>query len=73
MKTIGNIVIFCGTSREYEVTKRILDSKKLEYAQFDGSFEVYESKTPQEWQRLLKEIDQECKNFSGSMHYILCL
>lgn len=67
MKTIENVVIFCGTPRECEITKRILDSKKLEYAQFDDdSFEVYETKTPQEWQQLLEEIDQECKSFSGS-------
>lgn len=54
-KTIGNVVISC------EVTKRILDSKELEYEQFDDDFEVYESKTPQEWQQLLEEIEQECK------------
>lgn len=60
-KTIGNVVISCETPRECEVTKRILDSKELEYEQFDDDFEVYESKTPQEWQQLLEEIEQECK------------
>lgn len=34
-KTIGNVVISCETPRECEVTKRILDSKELEYEQFD--------------------------------------
>ena len=60
-KAIGNVGISCETSRECEITKRILDSKELEYEQFDDNFEVYESKTPQEWQQLLEEIEQECK------------
>ena len=72
-KTIGNVVISCETSRECEVTKRILDSKELEYEQFDDDFEVYESKTPQEWQQLLEEIEQESRTgefmFESECHY----
>lgn len=60
-KTIGNVVISCETLRECEVTKRILDNKELEYEQFGDNFEVYELKTPQEWQQLLEEIEQECE------------
>lgn len=52
-KTIGNVVISCETPRECEVTKRILDSKELEYEQFDDDFEVYESNrvSHREWLR----------------------